>query len=276
MNDAELIQKSLELSAEEKEELIKLLRKAGFSFTETLADNISDIEQELEDILQEDYEQVAPILEELAQKDKKPSRKMILAALAARVFISKMSERVNPKIKLSYVTLFDKFNSKYKGKSEFNPKSRHSKEIDKWLKGLPKLMDLTSKERFIFLVQSSYDEGKGIKWLERNLSKLDEFGHSRARTTSITEVLRMYSGSQYEAMMSNPNIVGKEWRHTSGIGEPRMSHGQADGTVVAVDDFFIIDGERARYPRDPQLSPGNSISCHCFMNPVLADKYTKN
>ena len=112
MNDAELIQKSLELSAEEKEELIKLLRKAGFSFTETLADNISDIEQELEDILQEDYEQVAPILEELAQKDKKPSRKMILAALAARVFISKMSERVNPKIKLSYVTLFDKFNSK--------------------------------------------------------------------------------------------------------------------------------------------------------------------
>lgn len=163
MNDAELIQKSLELSAEEKEELIKLLRKAGFSFTETLADNISDIEQELEDILQEDYEQVAPILEELAQKDKKPSRKMILAALAARVFISKMSERVNPKIKLSYVTLFDKFNSKYKGNNEFNPKSRHSKEIDKWLKGLPKLMDLTSKERFIFLVQSSYDEGKGIK-----------------------------------------------------------------------------------------------------------------
>ena len=55
-----------------------------------------------------------------------------------------------------------------------------------------------------------------------------------------------------------------------------MSHGQADGTVVSVDDFFIIDGERARYPRDPQLSPGNSISCHCFMNPVLADKYTKN
>ncbi|MDU0403948.1 hypothetical protein KF7HA_02329 [Lactococcus lactis] len=97
MNDAELIQKSLELSAEEKEELIKLLRKAGFSFTETLADNISDIEQELEDILQEDYEQVAPILEELALKDKKPSRKMILAALQLEFSLVKMSERVNQK-----------------------------------------------------------------------------------------------------------------------------------------------------------------------------------
>ena len=275
MNDAELIQKSLELSAEEKEEMIKLLRKAGFSFTETLSNNISDIEQELEDIFQEDYEQVAPILEELSLKNKKPSRKIILAALASRFFINKISERVNPKIKLSYVTLFDKFNSKYKGDNEFNPKSSHSKEIDKWLKGLPKLMDLNSKEKFISLVQTSYDEGKGINWLERNLSKLDEFGHSRARTTAITEVLRMYSGSQYEAMMSNPNIVGKEWRHTSGIGEPRMSHGQADGMIAAVDDFFIIDGERARYPRDTQLSPSNSINCHCFMNPVLADKYTK-
>lgn len=275
MTDEELIQKALALKKEEDKELAKLLKLAGFLFVDELVKQILEIEDSLDEILQNDYEQSAELAEELASKNKKPLKTVIILALSARIFKSEMAKKVNPKLKLSFLTLYEKFNGKYKGDEPHNPKSRHFKEIERWLKNLPKLMDLTTKNNLVNLIQKSYEDGKGVKWLERELVKLSEFSRSRARTTSITEVLRMYSGSQYESMMNNPNIVGKEWRHTSGIKEPREAHGKADGEIISKDDYFIIDGERCRYPRDPKLSPGNSIQCHCFMNPVLADKYTK-
>lgn len=43
----------------------------------------------------------------------------------------------------------------------------------------------------------------------------------------------------------------------------RDSHAKADQQRVGVNDYFNINGEQAKYPRDPNLSAGESINCRC-------------
>lgn len=270
MTDEELIKAALLLKKEEDDELAKLLEQAGFLFVPVLLGYVLKSEEKMDDILQNDYEEVWDIVKKfVGKRNKKPSKLAIKIALRNRSFKSNMTEDFIPELRKTFFGMFDEFNNKYKGPEGFNYRTKSYKDVEKWLKNLPKLMKVTTDEKLIGSIQESYEDGKGIKWLERRLSELPEFGRNRARTTSITEGLRMYSGSQYEAFVQNPAIVGKTWRHTHGINEPRKGHEDADGQIVAVDEFFIINGERCRYPRDPMLSAKESIYCHCFMVPEI-------
>ena len=130
-------------------------------------------------------------------------------------------------------------------------------------------MDVTTENALVGVIQESFDEGKGIRWLESKLSSLPEFSRNRARTTAITEGLRMYSGSQYEAFMQNDAVIGMTWHHTHGIKEPRKGHEAMDGQTIAKGEYFIVNGESCRYPRDPMLSAKESIHCHCFVVPLI-------
>lgn len=49
----------------------------------------------------------------------------------------------------------------------------------------------------------------------------------------------------------------------TGDSRTRDAHLAAHGQVVAADEPFIVDGEEARFPGDPRLSPGNRINCRC-------------
>ncbi len=275
MNDEELIKAALLLKKEEDNELAKLLKTAGFLFVPILLMYILNSEDKLDETLQTDYEEATAIALALAAKKKKPTKLAIKIALRSRNFKSNMSDKVIPEFRKAFFGLFDAFNAKYKGPKGFNYRTKSYKSVEKWLKNLPKLMNVTTEDALIKTIQESYEDGKGIKWLERRLSELPEFSRNRARTTSITEGLRMYSGSQYEAFMQNDAIVGKTWRHTHGIKEPREGHAHADGQTVAKDELFIINGHSCRYPRDPSLPARESIHCHCFVEPKMADKYTK-
>ena len=63
----------------------------------------------------------------------------------------------------------------------------------------------------------------------------------------------MYSGSQYEALMQNDAVIGMTWRHTHGIKEPRKVTRAMDGQTIAKGEYFIVNGESCRYPRDPYV-----------------------
>lgn len=274
INDEELIKLALLIKSEEDDELAKLLEAAGFLFVPVLLKYILGAEDRLDDTLQNDYEETWEIVQKLVKrfKNRKPPKAIISAYLNRRSFKSAMADEVVPEFRKAFFGLFDEFNAKWSGPDDFDYRTKSYRDLENWLKRLPKLMDLTTKDAVAKLVQASYEDGKGIKWLERELSNLPEFERKRARTTSITEGLRMYSASEYEAFMQNDAIVGKTWRHTHGINDPRKGHEEADGQTVAKDDFFIINGENCRYPRDPMLSAKESIHCHCFMEPVLIDE----
>lgn len=272
ITDEELIKVAFLLKEEEDEQLEELLNEMEILFITMMLAFILDVESAMEDILDWDHEDVSDIVNNILEKypTKAPSKRVIKRHLRNRPFNNNLSDNVVPKLRQAYFDYYDEFNKHYSNEgAEFNYRSRHYKKIDKWLKNLPKTMKLSTDNQVTDLIRQSYEEGKGPKWLESQLAKNRSFTRSRARTTAITENMRMYSAAEFQSFLDNDYIVGKEWRHTHGIKEPREMHVQADGYIVPKDEPFIINGHECFYPRDPDLPPEESISCHCFMVPVF-------
>jgi hypothetical protein len=95
------------------------------------------------------------------------------------------------------------------------------------------------------------------------------------RVTSITlnELLRVQSiaaQARLEDAFTRQPDLQKQWRHLNLARVPRPGHIAADRQVVGVKDFFIVEGEALRFPRDPSGSAENTINCHCMMAPYFS------
>lgn len=271
MTDEELIKAAFLLKEEEDEELEELLTESEILFVTLMLALIFDYESAMDDILEWDYENIYDIVENLLGKypNKAPSERVIQRRLNKRPFIKEMNKTVTPIGRESYHKYYESFNRHYKSSGKHNYRSKQYKDIEKWLNDLPKKMKLTTDKRVIKLIRQSYEEGKGVKWLENQLANCREFSRARARITAITENRRMYHAAQYQSFLDNDSIVTKEWKHTHGIKEPRPMHVKADGQTVPKDEPFIINGHECLYPLDPNLPPEESISCHCYMIPGI-------
>jgi uncharacterized protein with gpF-like domain len=88
-------------------------------------------------------------------------------------------------------------------------------------------------------------------------------GVYRANLISRTEVHRVASFAN-EAVAENMKIDGtvKEWVAIQD-NRTRVSHSIASGQRVDLKEFFVVGGERLKYPGDPRGSAGNTINCRC-------------
>ena len=271
MTDEELVKAAFLLKAEEDDELEELLTETEILFVTLMLAYIFDFEEAMEDILEWDRESILNIVEKLINKhpDQAPSDKVIQKHLNKRPLVKNMNKHITPLAKESYKDYYKSFNSFYNSDAKFSRKAKQYKEIETWLKDLPNKMKLTTDNAVIRLVRQSYEEGKGVRWLESQLANLNEFSHARARTTAITENRRIYHAAQYQSFLDNKSIIGKEWKHTHGIKEPRQAHVDADGYAVDKEESFVINGHKCLYPLDPSLPPEESINCHCYMVPII-------
>lgn len=269
----ELLRKAEETEQEENEALEKLLREAGYEFVPVAIEQIKRIEQEIEEALQADYEEIVALVLVLMQGEQQ-SEKQLMKLLGTRDFISTMAQQVIPEFEATFIRFAESFSKEYSASFNVKVISKLSKKImEKWFKELPELMKLNTDNSVIKLIVEAYENGKGIVWLEQQLAKLPSFSHYRARLTAITEVLSMYSSGAYESFLQNDVVKGMEWKHSYGIKEPRKTHLDLSGTVVDKGKMFMVNGEMARFPRDPLLSAKERISCHCLLVPVLKDEY---
>ena len=55
----------------------------------------------------------------------------------------------------------------------------------------------------------------------------------------------------------------KAWL-TAGFGV-RDSHSRVKKDPIPIDDWFMVGGERARYPLDNNLSPKERVNCRCTL-----------
>lgn len=104
----------------------------------------------------------------------------------------------------------------------------------------------------------------------------------RAMTIVYTEIGRVHSAAQYQAMLQQAKLIPglkKRWRK-SGKKHPRAGHAIADGQTVLVEDPFEIivdlktgEVEQLLFPRDPRGSPKNTINCGCQMVPELPESF---
>ena len=114
-------------------------------------------------------------------------------------------------------------------------------------------------------IGKALSNGQGFSGLFSSIGK-------RAESIATNEILRVYSiaaqAKMEDAVKHNP-AMKKQWVHVPIARVPRISHIEADGQVVDVDQPFDVDGEELMYPRDPNGSPENTINCHCLARPYF-------
>lgn len=145
--------------------------------------------------------------------------------------------------------------------------------IAEWSKDLGEMMQLTTHTQLEAALAAVIENGEGIDKAIQRIKDLPEFDRTRARTTAITEVLRANSVAAHEAYVQSPAVKEKMWRHSgSKKNKPRPAHVKLDGETIKLDKYFIVNGEKALYPRDRKLSAKEVVNCHCVLSPVVDSK----
>jgi len=125
-------------------------------------------------------------------------------------------------------------------------------------------IDETTRKRLAKVIDNSYNDGLSVEATGVALrNTVIGMGVYRANLISRTEVHRV-AGFANEAVAENMNIDGtvKEWVAIQDA-RTRVSHSIASGQRVALEEFFVVGGERLKYPGDPRGSAGNTINCRC-------------
>lgn len=144
--------------------------------------------------------------------------------------------------------------------------------IESWSKQLAEIMALNTHKAIESQLLEVIQNGESIAQAELRIKDLPQFDRARARATARTEILAASSQANWESFMQSPSVIGKKWKH-SGTKKikPRETHVAMDGTVVGVDELFLVDGEFGMYPRDTSFSAKNRVNCGCVIGPVVDD-----
>lgn len=151
--------------------------------------------------------------------------------------------------------------------------------VESWSSQLGNMMQLTSHNQLEDILKTGIEQGHGIDWFVR---KIQEDGirneYYRARRVAVTEVLRAHSVAANEARMQNPCVTEKRWRHTGNHkNTPRDNHVDIDKqTVPKNEPFTLIGADGVEYhpmfPRDPELPASESVNCHCIAQDIVSEE----
>lgn len=142
--------------------------------------------------------------------------------------------------------------------------------IESWSTQLAEIMELKTHKAIESELIEAIQNGESIQQAELRLKDLPEFDRKRARATARTEILAASSQANWESFMQSPAVESKKWKHSgSKKSKPRPTHVAMDGTVVGVDELFLVDGEFGMYPRDTTFSAKNRVNCGCVIGPVV-------
>lgn len=129
----------------------------------------------------------------------------------------------------------------------------------------------------------------GLKQKQRNLTGVTDidlynkmsqeieqqacFEHYRARRIARTETIGTTNSATLEGWRQSDVIGGKQWICAMSDNS-RKSHKKANGQIVALDEPFVVDGEKLMHPGDTSMgaSAENVINCRCTMKSVLKYK----
>ncbi len=142
--------------------------------------------------------------------------------------------------------------------------------IESWSKQLAEIMALNTHKAIESQLLEVIQNGESIAQAELRIKDLPQFDRARARATARTEILAASSQANWESFMQSPSVIGKKWKHSgTKKTKPRETHVAMDGTVVGVDELFLVDGEFGMYPRDTTFSARNRVNCGCVIGPVV-------
>ncbi|MCD8206697.1 MAG: phage head morphogenesis protein [Bacteroidales bacterium] len=262
--------------AKADDKLKRQLEEAGFADAEKTVDSIEDVEAAVEEILASNTAYVisraseAVDLEEFARyiwPDVQLNDELTVGV--AREFKYKF-ETLMPELAQTYVQKVDH------GLYVTRVSERTVSWIEEWSGELAGIMKLDDNKEIEKILTDGLSEGIGIEEFARRIRDSGiRDSRYKARRVAVTEVLRAHSVAEQEAFGQNPSVTEKMWRHSGAYRiEPRWNHQDMDGETVPKNEPFTLYGADGmtyypQYPRDVSLPPGESINCHCIMEPVV-------
>lgn len=250
---------------------------AGYVDSKDSVNAASDLEEEVTEILTEQTEELADVIEEAGTIPK--AKKAVEEYFEDDVTGEILSATFRDYFSETILSLSDSYMKEVEGDMAVTQlRARTTAWVNQWSNELANLMQLTSADKMKSLLQEALDSDKGAVVFARSL--IDEGIRQeayRARTVAVTEMLRAHSVAQQEAIMQSPATDRKKWRHSGAHkNEPRPNHVAMDGQIVPKADPFVLTGRDGgtyypMYPRDTELPPFESINCHCIHVPVTND-----
>lgn len=119
------------------------------------------------------------------------------------------------------------------------------------------------------------NRGESILELADRVKGIFDMADRRASTIARTETNRAAnaSGVDSAAALNDEIPLTKTWLSTQDA-RTRDDHLDMDGTTVAFNELFVVGGEEAEFPCDPNLSAEQSINCRCCLTYDLAEDAT--
>lgn len=264
--------------AKADKDLSDALKKAGFAEPEATVERIEGLEEEIADTLTAETDYFLDAikgnvdLEAFYEDDwpkvkaKNPSGKALM-----QTFQTEFESYMKP--------LVSQYLSQTDAKLKVTQLSKQTVAwVESWSEELSRLMKLESETQIEKILTTAIAEGSSVAEVTQALIDSgirDEY--YRARRASVTEMLRVHSVAQQEAMMQSPSVSEKAWGHSGEYrNEPRENHVAMNGVRVPKNETFTLEGAdggtyHPMYPRDPVLPPGESINCHCFVQPIVSE-----
>lgn len=277
-NICKALQKAIEAYiAKVDNDLENSMDDAGYVDSKDSVNAASDLEEEVTEILTEQTEELADVIEEAGTIPK--AKKAVEEYFEDDVTGEILSATFRDYFSETILSLSDSYMKEVEGDMAVTQlRARTTAWVNQWSNDLANLMQLTSADKMKSLLQEALDSDKGAVVFARSL--IDEGIRQeayRARTVAVTEMLRAHSVAQQEAIMQSPATDRKKWRHSGAHkNEPRPNHVAMDGQIVPKAEPFVLTGRDGgtyypMYPRDTELPPFESINCHCIHVPVTND-----
>ena len=224
-------------------ELERKMSNAGYVDAKDSISKASELEEELTDILNEQTQEIAGVIEEsdsiedakeaVGEYFKTDETGIVLTQTFEDYFYETIS------------SLSDSYMKETEGDlSVTQLRKRTHAWIEEWSEQLSNLMQLTSEQKMGELLEEAINSGKGSAVFAQKLISegIRQEGY-RARATAITEMLRAHSVAQQEAIMQSPATDRKKWLHSGGHKiKPRENHVAMDGQIVPKEEPFELIG----------------------------------
>ncbi|MGE6260879.1 phage minor head protein [Heyndrickxia sporothermodurans] len=281
MSKVEKLLKSINLFVSKVEEdgeekLIDIV--PDFSGLEIIPDMVEEYEKKIAKLLRSQRKRFLQGIKGFTSKDEKETLEALLQyffndLFIADEFVDEFSDETADFLQMTIEELCKQLMESIDKDVAFETLSSKSiKWIEDWSSKLAEIMKLNTHKAVEDLLKEGIKNGDSIQQIEMKMKDLPQFDRTRARTTAITEILTASSRAQWESYMQSPAVTGKKWKHSgSKKNNPRQNHVDLDGTIVGVDEVFVIpgSGESCYYPRDPLLPPSERVNCHCALGPVV-------
>jgi len=116
-----------------------------------------------------------------------------------------------------------------------------------------------------------FNEGDSRDAIAKRVRGLfNDMSTGRSKTIAQTETSAAYGYGDYQAQRG-AGIQYREWL-TSGLGNVRPSHQEAEGQTVRIDEDFVVGGARLQFPGDPSGPPEEIINCFCTTAAIVGDE----